>query len=130
MEKEEWKDIEGYEGLYQVSSFGRIKSFDKTVICKNGRTFFMKGRIIRTRPNNRGYIMVGLHKNKKFKLCLVHRLVAKAFIPNPDNLPQVNHKNENKNFNHASNLEWCDNWYNAHYGTRIYRCNCLRKPKS
>ena len=126
MNKEEWKDIEGYEGLYQVSSFGRIRSLDKTVICKNGREFFMKGRIIRTRPNNRGYIMVGLHKNKNFKLCLVHRLVAKAFIPNPDNLPQINHKNENKYYNHVSNLEWCDNWYNEHYGTRIERCNCNR----
>lgn len=102
--EEIWKDIEGYEGLYQVSNMGRVKSVRKNIILKNS--------IARN-----GYKRVHLYKNKKGKHFQIHRLVANAFIPNPDNLPQVNHKDENKLNNCADNLEWCTPEYNYNYGT-------------
>lgn len=97
---EVWKDIEGYEGLYQVSNMGRVKSL-------------IKGIILKQWTDKDGYRQVGLLK-KTFK---VHRLVAKAFIENPDDLPLVNHKDENKANNNITNLEWCTNEYNLSYGT-------------
>lgn len=106
---ENWKDIIGFEGLYQVSDLGRVKSF------YNG-----KERILKGRDNSRGYPMVILY-NDKSKQVSVHRLVAEAFVPNPNNLPQVNHINEDKHDNRADNLEWCDGKYNCNYGTRNER---------
>ena len=100
-----WKDIEGYEGLYQVSNMGRVRSLTRNNI------------ILKKTITNRGYERVPLYKNKKSKLFRVHRLVANAFIPNPDNLPQVNHKDENKLNNCVDNLEWCTQEYNQNYGT-------------
>lgn len=107
---EVWKDVVGYEGLYQVSNLGRVKSlwFGKERILKLGRNIF-------------GYLTVGLHKNEQQKTCKVHRLVAQAFIPNPNVLPEVNHKDENKTNNSIENLEWCDTKYNSNYGTRNQR---------
>lgn len=107
---EHWKDIKGYEGRYQVSDLGRVKSF-----C-NG-----KERIIVGYKNTDGYMIVGLCKDGKRKICLVHRIVAHAFIPNPDELPEVNHKDECKTNNIVSNLEWCDCKYNHNYGTHNER---------
>ena len=109
---EEWRDIEGYEGLYSISNFGRVKSLNyyntgKEKLLKQGKT----GR-------DKDYYSVALSKNGKLKSYLVHRLVAITFIPNPDNLPQVNHKDEDKSNNCVENLEWCDNNYNSNYGTR------------
>ena len=108
--KEEWRGIEGYEGLYMVSNFGRIVSFQgcNPKIMKLGMT-------------HKGYQCVGLQKDKQHKTCVVHRLVAKAFIPNPDNLPQINHKDECKTNNRVDNLEWCTAKYNNNYGTYIER---------
>ena len=103
--KEVWKDVSGFEGLYQVSNFGRVKSLLKDRIMK--RTI---------RPD--GYLSVSLHKDGKQKSFLVHRLVASAYIGNPDNYPQINHKDENKTNNCVSNLEWCTPMYNANYGSR------------
>lgn len=109
-----WKDIEGYEGLYQISSEGRVKSLgnDKT----------RKEKILKGIKDKYGYLYVNLYKNRKLKNLLVHRLVAEAFIDNPDNLPQVNHIQENrKDLNCVDNLEWCDAKYNINYGTRNER---------
>lgn len=100
-----WKKINGY-GDYQVSSMGRFKSLK-----------YGKERIMKLIKDSNGYLQVQLCKNGKVILYLVHRLVAQAFIDNPDNLPQVNHKNENKADNRVENLEWCDRKYNINYGT-------------
>ena len=96
--EEIWKDIEGYEGLYQVSNLGRVKSL--------GVDKWHKGRVIKPQFDGlKHYLFVQLYKNKKSKRFNIHRLVAKAFIPNPNNLPQVNHKDEVKTNNNARNLE-------------------------
>lgn len=105
--EEIWKDIKGYEGLYQISSHGRVKSF------------LRYKKILKPILKTDGYLCVNLCKPlKKFS---IHRLVAEAFIPNPDNLPQVNHKDEDKTNNHVVNLEWCTQLYNINYGSRNKR---------
>lgn len=108
-DKEIWKDVEGYEGLYKVSSYGNVLSLK---YCGSNRK-----HLLAQNPDHKGYLMVYLSKRGKRKTFKVHRLVASAFIPNPNNLPQVNHKDENKQNNHADNLEWCDSAYNVNYGT-------------
>lgn len=119
-EKEIWKDIQGWEG-YQVSNWGRVKSCERVVIDTLGRRQPFKETILIPQNDNRGYLRVNLYKNKKMTHYLIHRLVAEAFIPNDDNLPQVNHKDEDKTNNHVSNLEWCDSKYNMNFGTAIQR---------
>lgn len=116
MKIEWWKYIPGYEGLYMVSNLGRIKSCDR--YC--GKRFY-KGHILPLHNNGKGYLQVRLSKNGKQKNYKVHRLVVLAFIPNPNNLPCVNHKNENKLDNRVENLEWCTIAYNNSYGTSIER---------
>ena len=111
---EEWKPIEGFED-YQVSTCGRAKSLK-----------WGKERILRTKKT-RGYLCVNLYKEGKQYSKRVHRLVAETFIPNPNNLPEVNHKDENPNNNHVENIEWCTSEYNHNYGTRIER---IAKAKS
>ena len=123
MKKEYWKPVVGYEGHYQVSNFGRVKSIK-----------FGKEIILKQRQCMNGYKLVTLYKDGKGKIILVHRLVAQAFIPNPDNLPEVNHKDENKTNNVVTNLEWCDRLYNVRYGTGIERqkkkqLNNIKKSK-
>lgn len=103
-----WKDIKNYEGLYQVNELGEVLSLKSNKILKN-------------RNNGNGYLMVGLYKDGKLSNKYIHRLVAESFINNPLNLPQVNHKDENKTNNCVSNLEWCDHKYNDNYGTRNQR---------
>ena len=114
-----WKDIQGYEGLYQVSNLGRIKSLDRIVKNKNGMAL-KRGKVIQEASLG-NYKKVSLWKNNKGKAFLVHRLVAIAFIENPDNLPEVNHKDENGCNNSVDNLEWCTHNYNYNYGTRKKR---------
>lgn len=111
--KEIWKDIKGYEGLYQVSNLGRVKALEKK--CINGRV--NKEKVLKSNEDNMGYKYIGLTKNLIRKYYKVHRLVALTFIPNPNNYPCVNHKDENKVNNIVDNLEWCTHRYNANYGT-------------
>lgn len=114
---EVWKEINDYEGLYEVSSLGRVRSLDRYVSYTNGQIHLHKGKVLRPGVCN-GYLQVVLCKNGEVKHPLVHRLVAEAFIPNPDNLPQVNHKDENPSNNTIDNLEWCTSLYNINYGGR------------
>lgn len=116
MENEIWKDIEGYEGLYQVSSLGRVKSLERIVSKSNGRRMYVAERILKS-FFNRGYEYVTLSKETKQPNLKVHRLVAEAFLPNDSTLPDVNHKDENKANNRVGNLEWCTKEYNRAYGT-------------
>lgn len=112
--KEMWKDILGYEGLYQVSNLGDVRSLK---YAGGNKVKMLKQATVN------GYKRVSLVKNGKGKNYLVHRLVAIAFIPNPDNLPIVNHKNEDKTNNNVNNLEWCTQEYNINYGTRNERAS-------
>ena len=136
-----WKPVVGYEGLYEVSSFGRVRSLDR--ICPKGR--IRKGKSKKLTIDKKGYLTVGLSKNSHRKLFKVHRLVAGAFMPNTNNLPMINHKDENKQNNmiwvnddgsidyDKSNLEWCTAKYNANYGTskeRIRKKMITNNPKS
>lgn len=115
-EQEIWKDIKGYEELYQVSNMGRIKSLKRKAKNKNGYRITNEKIIKPVLTSTCKYYTVGLCKNKKRKILLVHRLVAQAFIPNPNNYKEVNHKDENKQNNNVNNLEWCNHQYNMHYG--------------
>ena len=103
IEKEEFRDIPGYEGLYEVSNLGRVRR---------------DGRILKPSKNKKGYLLVSLFKNGIERKAYIHRLVAQSFLPNPSNFPCINHKDENKTNNIIDNLEWCDSKYNANYGTR------------
>lgn len=109
VESEVWKPVVGYEGLYEVSNIGRVRSIN---FHKSG-----KAKVMRPSFNTWGYLIVDLRKNNKRHSYTVHRLVALAFIPNPDNLPEINHKNEIKYDNTVENLEWCTRKYNINYGT-------------
>lgn len=101
-----WKDVPDYEGYYEVSNTGLIRS-------KNG--------IRKPQVSWDGYLYVKLCKKGQCRKVKIHRLVALAFIPNPNNLPEINHKDENPANNHVENLEWCDRTYNNNYGTRNAR---------
>lgn len=114
---EEWRDIPGYEGLYQVSNMGRVKSLDRTITRSDNKVFFIPGKIRKPQLWGAGYQMIRLVNNNIAKMFTIHRLVALAFIPNPNNLPYVNHKDENRCNNKLSNLEWCTHSYNINYGT-------------
>lgn len=126
--EEVWKDIAGYEGLYQVSNFGRVRSLDR-IEKWNGTERPRKGRIMALRPDKNGYLIVGLRNGKFQKTKKVHRLVAEAFVPNNDNLLEVNHIDENKENNIPDNLEWCNNQYNIRYGTGIERRSKQKRKK-
>ena len=106
VKEEVWRPVVGYEGLYEVSNLGRVKTVRLLTPCKDAY----------------GYPLVGLTKDGQLRSLRVHRLVAEAFIPNPHNLPMVNHKDEDKGNSHVDNLEWCTHAYNCAYGTRNLRC--------
>lgn len=105
-QNEIWKDITGYEGLYQVSNFGRVKSIERVSIQKNGKNRFVKERILKPQPDTK-YIVFGLSKDGKSNKNYLHRIIANAFIPNPENKLCINHINGIKYDNRISNLEWC-----------------------
>lgn len=119
---EDWRDIKGFEGLYQVSSEGRIRSLDRYVRVGNSGKRLAKGRIIKPVICTNGYREASLQKEQKRKVILLHRLVAMTFIPNPNNYREVNHKDEDITNNCVDNLEWCTSKQNANYGTRNARC--------
>lgn len=112
MKNEVWQTIEGYEN-YQVSNLGRVKSLNYN---RTG-----KEQILKPVKRKNKYLSVNLCKNGKIKNLLVHRLVAQAFLPNPKNMPDINHKDENKQMNIVSNLEWCTRKQNINYGTHNER---------
>ena len=124
---EEWRDIEGYEGLYQVSNTGKVKSLERTIWTGRGCYHTLPERILKADKWGGGYYQVTLFKDGKRDRYKVHRLVAKAFIPNPDNLPCINHKDENKKNNCVQNLEWCTYKYNSNYGTSMERSVSKRR---
>lgn len=114
MKTEIWQPVKGYEN-YEISNLGRVKSL------KYGRD-----RIMKPMKDGGGYLQVGLYKDGKRKILSVHRLVATAFIPNPLELPEINHRNEDKTNNCVSNIEWCSAKYNSNYGSRNKRSAAAR----
>ena len=116
--EEIWKDIPGYEGMYQVSNLGRVKSLDRIKTNKLIGKHFVKEKLMKLRLSSRGYLSVGLTKNGKQVGYRVHRLVAQAFIPNPENKKEVNHINGVKTDNRVDNLEWCTSSENTIHAMR------------
>ena len=114
-----WKNIKGYEGFYQISDEGQVKS----LIGK-------EAKLISCTRLKSGYIDFGLCKDKKKYHHLAHRLVGIAFLNNPNNLPEINHKDENKSNNNVDNLEWCTSKYNSNYGTGIARSAKAKEKKT
>lgn len=131
---EKWADIKGYEGKYQVSDLGNIRGIDRT--DNLGRK--VKGKTITQQTHKNGYKFVKLRSDGVQKTFSVHRLVADAFCDNPNNLPEVNHIDEDKNNNRASNLEWCTRQYNNSYGSGLekrkekysYKCAQIKDGKT
>ncbi|MDE5789948.1 MAG: hypothetical protein K2H96_01790, partial [Muribaculaceae bacterium] len=122
LEREVWRPVKGYEGLYEVSSFGRVKSLEKDVYYSDrGYTRRYPEMIMKQHITAEGYCSIGLTKDKQHKSYQVHRLVMEAFVPNPDNLPCVNHRNEKPDCNYPDNMEWCTVAYNNTYGTKVER---------
>ena len=121
---EVWKDVVGYEGIYQVSNKGNVYSVERT----NSRGIEVGGRTLKP-IYNKGYNQVGLYKNGKMETKQVHRIVAEAFIINPNGFPQVNHKDEVKDNNNVENLEWCTSKHNVNHGTRIERITQKKSKK-
>ena len=120
---EVWKDIKGFEGYYQVSNLGNVKALSRKVL--SGRCVNHSYNTLREHLLSNGvgkYCQVHLSKNGKTIPKLVHRLVAEAFIPNPNNLPCINHKDENPKNNCVDNLEWCSYKYNNEYNDRLGKC--------
>ena len=120
--KEIWKDINGYKGCYQISNLGRVKSLGRYKNNPQGmKTYWVEERILKPQTNIHGRIYYSLKKDGLRKNHTAHRLVGIHFISNPNNLPQINHKDENPKNNIITNLEWCTPLYNTNYGTGIER---------
>jgi len=117
--EEIWKDVPQYEGMYQVSTKGRVRSLDRTYPTKKSKAFHKKGKVMSPNINNSGYYYLCLCNGKKHWYAKLHRIVAATFIPNPDNLPEVNHINGNKLDNSVENLEWCNHSDNHKHSYRI-----------
>ncbi len=111
---EVWKDIPNFEGMYQVSNYGNIKSLARYISNGKGKRYIDE-KILTPIDNGYGYKCIGLRNKQKKTVKYIHRLVAEMFIPNPKGYKQINHKDENKSNNKATNLEWCDSQYNIDY---------------
>lgn len=125
-----WKDVAGYEGIYEVSNTGEIRSFDKWVDIGLGRKQFKIARILRPGKGSHGYLTIAFCKDKIQKSVCIHRIVIETFIPNPLKYRCVNHKDGNKLNNNVENLEWCSHSMNNKHaydtGLKIpYRVNNL-----
>lgn len=117
-----WKSVKGYEELYEVSNLGNVRSLDRVIKSRHNGTTIRKGRVlIPFYEEKKGYYQVRLSKNGKNKTFRIHRLVALAFLENPFNCTDVNHKDEVKTNNKVDNLEWCTRKYNNNYGTKRER---------
>lgn len=119
--KEEWRAVPGYEGLYELSNMGRVRSLDRIVRASGVSKRRAFGRVLNPYTNKLRYQYVALSKDGKSKTLSIHRLVANVFVPNPNNYSIINHKDENPSNNRADNLEWCTQMYNVHYGTGMER---------
>ena len=128
MKNEIWKDIKGYEGLYQISNMGRVKSLSKQWVARNGIKHH-KEKILKIAIGKRGYYTVNLCKNKIRKSKYVHQLIAEAFIPNPNNWLYINHKDLNKTNNKIENLEWCTHKENMQHAWKNSKQLHNRKKK-
>ena len=124
---EQWRRVVGYEQYYEVSTTGRVRRL--AGISEGKHKYPVKARELKQSLRN-GYPIVALCRAGKPRHEYVHRLVAKAFIPNPDNLPCVNHKDETRTNNNVGNLEWCTKQYNLNYGTRAQRFSEIMRSKS
>lgn len=113
--REIWRDVAGYEGYYQVSTVGRVRSLDRIVMRANNSPMLRKGVMLTPQKDRDGYLLVGLKRGGKEYKAKVHRLVAEAFIPNYDNKPIVNHLDGDKGNNAVNNLEWCTDRENSHH---------------
>lgn len=113
-----WRDVAGFEGYYMISNLGRIKSLTRKITEKTGKVNILKSRIIRQCVNDQGYWRFTANKDGKRKGLLQHRLIATAFIPNPENKPFINHKNGIRSDNRIENLEWCTHQENVDHSWR------------
>lgn len=127
--QEIYVDIKGFEGRYEVSNFGNVRSKSRTVVYKDGRVFKYPARQLNKHNNGRGYYFVTLSTNNTVKELYVHRLVAEAFLDNAENKCQVNHIDENKANNNLSNLEWVTPTQNMNSGTVQLRNGKLHSKK-
>lgn len=130
IKQEKWKPVPKCEGFYEVSDHGRVRSLDRIVVDKRGRNITKVGQIMKGAKDRDGYIMVHLRcKGNDYPNIKVHRLVAEVFIPNPSNLPCINHKDFNRSNNNVGNLEWCSVKYNHNYSKDAGRLPCPTKGK-
>ena len=122
MKNEEWRDVVGYEGRYQISSMGRVKSLARTFIGKGGGEHLVKERVLKPCDNGRGYLYIGLSDGTgEHKRHYIHRLVGEAFLPRAEGKDAINHKDEDKTNNNVWNLEWVSHKENCNFGTRNER---------
>ena len=122
-EKEAWKDVKGYEGLFQVSNLGGVKSLPRKITYTDGRVWNYRGKNLSPTPNQDGYPSVYLKVQGKGRTLKVHRLVGEAFVDNPHNYNEINHIDEDKTNNHYLNLEWCTRKQNMNHGTAMARAH-------
>jgi hypothetical protein len=129
MEQELWRDVVGYEGIYLISNLGNLKSIDRIIRTKDGICSFRKGRDITIRKNNFGYYETRLYKNGKKKSAFLHRIIAEAFISNPNDLPQVDHINGDKRDNRIYNLRWVTRSQNMKAAYELRLCKNRRRNR-